>query len=80
VASNHVGLYLLAPCRIDRRLATRRLESIPRFGVRNVAIHSPVSSIVSIPDSDYCGIVWLYTPNLQRQVGSQRVPQARVLC
>jgi len=56
------------------------LESTPRFGVRNVAIHSPVSYIVSIPDSDYCGIVWLYTPNLPRQVGSERVPQARVLC
>jgi len=41
--SNHVGLDLLAPCRIDRRLATRMLESTPRFGVCNVAIHGPVS-------------------------------------
>jgi len=55
------------------------LESTPRFGVRNVAIHSPVSWFVSIPDSDYSGIVWLYTPNLPRQVGSECVPQARVL-
>ena len=80
MASNHGGLYLLAPCRIDRRLATRMLESTPRFGVRNVAIHSLVSEIVSIPDSDCFAIVWLYTPNLSMQVGSERVPQARVLC
>jgi len=56
------------------------LESKSRFGVRNVAIHSPVSYIVRILDSDYCGIVWLYTPNLPRMVGSEHVPQARVLC
>ena len=56
------------------------LESTPGFGVRNVAIHSPVSQIVSIPDSDYCRIVWLYTPNLRRRVGNGRAAQARVLC
>ena len=55
-------------------------ESRARFGVRQVAIHSPVSYIVSIPDPDYGGIVWVYTVNVPRQVGSERAPQARLLC